>query len=124
MVTDAADVLIHVKEPYNRNTLWVHPHDGIVEVKIFNKGWQVIASTEDKGLSNESDKQVRNLINRTVNEILFKFRNIYSKQKTDSATLREKCKNLESRVSELENKVDKLIKRYATLRTKSVVNNG
>ena len=120
MVTDAADVLIHVREPYNKNTLWVQPHDGIIEVKIFDKGWKVIASTEDKGLSEESDKQVSNLVNKCQSDLLLKFKNIYFKQKKDLIVLRDKEKNLEERVSELENKLDKLVKRYATLRTKSV----
>ena len=116
---DPAEVLIHVREPFNKNTLWIHPHDGIIEVKVFDKKWIVIASTEDKGLSDKSEEQTDNLVSQTKNTILSKFKKVYSQQKQSMIVLRDRQKELEEKIIELENKLDKLTKRYATLRVKT-----
>jgi hypothetical protein len=48
------EVLASVKEPYNRNTLWIHPNEDDFEIELFDKGWRVIFSTKDLGLSEVS----------------------------------------------------------------------
>lgn len=119
MVYDTAEVLIHVREPFNKNTLWIHPHDNIIEVKVFDKGWKIIASTEDKGLSTKSEEQTRNLVKLSENSLMSKFKKIYSQQKQDLIVLKNRERDLEEKISDLESKLDKLAKRYATLRVKT-----
>jgi hypothetical protein len=51
MNNEFADVLISIREPFDKNTFWICPKDDIIEGKVFNKGWKVISTTEDKGLS-------------------------------------------------------------------------
>jgi hypothetical protein len=46
------EVLTSVKEPFNKNTLWIHPIDENLEIKIYDKGWKVLFTTKDLGLSN------------------------------------------------------------------------
>jgi len=45
------EVLTSVKEPFNKNTIWIHPVNGEFEVKINDKGWKVLFTTKDLGLS-------------------------------------------------------------------------
>jgi hypothetical protein len=51
-----ADVLISAREPFDKNTFWICSKDDIIEGKVFDKGWKVIATTEDKGLSEKSEQ--------------------------------------------------------------------
>jgi hypothetical protein len=48
------EVLKSVKEPFNKNTLWIYPIDGDFEFKIFDKGWRIIGTTKDLGLTDNS----------------------------------------------------------------------
>ena len=53
---DPMEVLNSVREPYNKNTLWIHPLIDGFEIKVFEKGWETLLSTKDFGLS-EMSKQ-------------------------------------------------------------------
>lgn len=113
------EVLNSVKEPFNKNTVWLYPNDGDIEVRVFDKGWKVLCTTKDTGLSDESKQQVQNLVNELINSLSFKFNKEYGKHKSTLLKLMDRNKELESKLSELENKVDKLTKRYGTLLAKN-----
>jgi len=56
MEYNSADVLIHTREPFNKNTLWIQPVKGEVKVNVYveKTGWKTIFSTKDNGLSDVS----------------------------------------------------------------------
>ena len=58
---EPSEVLISPREPYNKNTVWIHPMKDNVEIKIFDNGWRIIAQTKDIGLSNEAKIQVEEI---------------------------------------------------------------
>ncbi len=113
-----AEVLISLREPFNKNTLWIHPHDGIVEFKVFNKGWKPIASNEDKGLSKLAADQVQELFQAFQNNVFGKFKKQLGKYSSDSLALYKKEKDLEWQIAELEKKIHTLNKRYQTMLVK------
>ena len=110
------DVLTSLREPYSKNTLWLFPHNGEIDVKIFDKGWKIISSTEDKGLSKKSEQQINTLVEELSNNINYNLLKEYGKQRRAIVQLKDKQRVLENKISELENKLDKLTKRYATLK--------
>lgn len=112
------EVLTSVREPFNKNTLWIHPHDDLIEVKIYNKGWKILLTTKDVGLTEVSKQQLNTLINEFVNNFNFKFKKEYGKHKAALLTLINKNRELEAKISELDAKLNKLIKRYGTLTAK------
>lgn len=114
-----ADVLIGVREPFDKNSLWIHPHDGIVEIKIFEKGWKVILSTEDKGLSIASLKQVNELVDDLYKSINVKLKKHLGRISSDTITTQNKYKDIENRIQELEDKVKKLTNRFQTTLVKT-----
>lgn len=113
------EVLTSIKEPFNKNTLWIHPIDENLEIKIYDKGWKVLFTTKDLGLSNQSKQQVENLVNEFKNVFNSKFLKEYGKHKNSILRLMEKNRELEQKLYELEIKVDKLTKRYGTLLVKN-----
>ena len=114
-----AEVLISIREPFNKNTLWINPHDGIIEIKIFNKRWISIFTTEDKGLSNTSLNQITELLEQIKTNINNKLNKHLGKYSSDSRKLLDKQKNLEEHITKLESKLEKLTKRYQTISLKS-----
>lgn len=119
-----ADVLISVREPFNKNTFWIFPHDGIIEAKVFEKGWKVIFSTEDKGLSKLSAEQVQNLVTNLQENISLKLKKHLGKCSTDSLLLIKKQKELEEKINELEERLKKITKRQQTMLVKLKNSNG
>lgn len=113
------DVLNSVKEPYNKNTFWIHPDEEDIEVKLFDNGWKTIFTTKDLGLSNTAKEQVEKLVNELRNTLNFKFNKEYGKCKTTIVNLMNRNRELELQLSKLEAKVDKLTKRYGTLLAKN-----
>jgi len=45
------EVLTSVKEPFNKNTFCIYPNNGDIEIKLYDKGWKVLFTTKDLGLS-------------------------------------------------------------------------
>lgn len=119
-----ADVLIGIREPFNKNTYWIHPHDGIIETKVFNKGWKVISTTEDKGLSSNAVEQVKNLVEALHVNILAKLKKQAGKYSSDSLVLLDKQKELERRIDEMDENMKKLAKRQQTMLVKLNNSNG
>ena len=115
MATDFAEVLISVREPYNKNTLWIKPIDDNIEFNIFDKGWKTVITTKDLGLSNKSEQQVIDLINESEKSFKLKLNKINGNYKNSVINLIKRNRELEQRVFDLENKIDKLVKRYGTL---------
>lgn len=113
------EVLTSVKEPFDKNTIWIHPVDGEFEVKINDKGWKVLFTTKDLGLSTQSKQQVENLINEFKNTFNSKFLKEYGKHKNSILMLMDKNRKLEQKLADIEVKLDKLIKRYGTLLVKN-----
>lgn len=109
------EVLTSVREPFNKNTLWIHPHDDLIEVKIYNKGWKVLFTTKDVGLTEVSKQQLETLVNEFKNSFNFKFKQEYGKHRAALLTLTNKNRELEIKVGELEAKLNKLIKRLGML---------
>ena len=72
------EVLYSVKEPFNKNTLWIYPNnENNIEIKVFDKGWKVLLTTEDLGLSEKSKQWIENLVNKNFNMFNFKFNKEY-----------------------------------------------
>ena len=116
-MNEFAQVLISPREPYSKkDTLWICTgKKGIIEFKIFDKGWQTILSTEDLGLSEKSKQQVQDLVNKFENSFNFKYDKVQGKYKNTFLTLMNKNRQLEQKINELESKIDKLTKRFGTL---------
>lgn len=112
------EVLQSPREPFNKNTLWISSKDGIIEGKVFDKGWKVIFTTEDKGLSSLSSEQVKEVVDSIKEELLEIIKKQYSKQNEDSIILKNWEQNMKSKILEMEEKLDKLNKRYSMIVTK------
>lgn len=110
-----SDVLISNREPFNKNTYWIHPHNGIIETKVFNKGWKVISTTEDKGLSIKSVEQVENLVETLQTTITAKLKKQTGKYSSDLLIVLNNQKELEKQIKELNKKIEKLTKRQQTM---------
>lgn len=106
-----SEVLISVREPYNKNTVWIHPvTQDELQIKVFNNGWKVLCSNKDGGLSPISKVQVDELIetlNTNLQEILVE--NI-KKLQSENALLISKLKNSEKRIDDLYEKLNNLEK--------------
>ena len=113
-----ADVLISTREPFDKNTFWICPKDGVIEGKVFDKGWKVITTTEDKGLSEKSEQEVTELVKKSENSLSSKINKVQGQYKNSVISLIKKNKELEQKIFELENKLDRLTKRYSTLLVK------
>ena len=116
---DPMEILKSVKEPFNKNTLWIYPIDGNFEFKIFDKGWRIIGTTKDLGLTDNSKQQVENLVNEFKNTFNFKINKQFAKCTATLLNLMSKNRELEHRLNELENKLERLTKRYGTLMAKN-----
>lgn len=105
MVNDYANIWINKREPFDKNTLWIYPNKNDLELKVFNKGWKVLFTTKDIGLSLNSRKEVQSLVDNILNVIDKQSKHINS----DLILLQNKNKQLEKRISDLERKLNKLI---------------
>lgn len=105
------DVLMSVREPYNKNTLWIYPFDKEdVELRVFRKGWKTILTTKDIGLSNLSLEQVNNT-KEDLKALLLKVITKHSSRATASSmSLVNKERELEEKILGLERKIDRLTK--------------
>lgn len=110
-----AEVLISVREPYNKNTLWIRPYNDILEIKVFDKGWKTISTTEDKGLSNTSLEQINELLNNLQDIINNKIKKHLGRYSSDSQVFLKRQKELQSKIEELEENIKKLNKRQQSL---------
>lgn len=109
------NILISSREPFNRNTLWIYPKEKEVEFRIFNKGWKVLCSTEDKGLSSKSLQEVANLLNNSRISIIEIIKKQVGKLISNTQHISTKENELQKKVQDLENKIDKLMKMYSNL---------
>ena len=113
------EVLQSPREPFNKNTLWISVNkDGIIEGKVFDKSWKVIFTTEDKGLSSLSSEQVQKMVDSIKEELLEIIKKQYSKQSEDSIVLKAWEQKMKAKIGEMEEKLDKLNKRYSMIVTK------
>ncbi len=119
---DPTQVLISVREPYDRNTIWIQPHNGVVDLKVYNKGWVILSSTKDNGLSKLASTQVDDLVNNLRSELQILVKKSFGRCAADSALVVSRCKSLETKVAELEEKLDILTKRYSALLSKLSLN--
>lgn len=112
---EPSEVLISLREPYNKNTIWIYPGEDNIEIKIFNKGWKVIAQTKDLGLSKKSIEQIE-IFNKdlkdTITNILKKH---FGKFSSDNLQMLKRIQYLEGRIKQLEDKYNKLNKKYSVL---------
>lgn len=88
-------IIIGTKEPANKDLLWIHIHAGYIEVKLFSKGWKVLFTSKDIGLSEQSTEQVNQLISDKAETIMNKVAN-------NSITFIRQIDDLKRRVEELE----------------------
>ena len=113
---EPSEVLISPREPYNKNTVWIHPMKDNIEIKIYDDEWRIIAQTKDIGLSNKAKNQVEEIAEElriAITEILKKQ---FGKFSSNSNILYNKCKSLEERIENLEDKFNRLNKKYSTFR--------
>lgn len=116
MKYEPSEVLIHVREPFNKNTVWIQPINGELRVNLYISGkWVPIYTTKDNGLSDESLRQTIDLVNTLKTEIEFKLTKQFNKQNSDSLRIFDKLRNYESRIVELEDKFSKLSNKYSAL---------
>ena len=116
---EPSEVLISPREPYNKNTVWIHPKSDNIEIKIYDKGWKIVSQTKDSGLSDEARNQVEK-INLELKELLIDIlKKQFGKFSSNNNVIYERQKLVEERVKELEDKFDKLNKKYSMIR-----NNG
>lgn len=112
-INQSTEIWVHIREPFNKNSLWIQPIDGVINIKVFDKGWKIIATTKDLGLSENALKQVITLVNELDLKTLERLKKFSGKYSNNMVNLLENEKKLEKRLSDLESKFDKLTKRYA-----------
>lgn len=111
-----ASVLINIREPYDKNTLWIKPtKDGNFEIKVFQNGWKTISTSKDLGLSEVSSKQVNSSLQNLNLELTKQITKQQGKLNGDSVLLFDKINSLKEKVNSLESKVDKLTNKYSKL---------
>lgn len=116
MTYEPSDVLVNLREPYDKNTVWIQPKNGIIRVKLYDKGkWNTIYSTEDTGLSKTSLLQVQELVDSLNTELTKKIAKQLGQYSSNSLLLVKRQKELETKISELESKIEKLANRYSSL---------
>lgn len=116
MKYEPSEVLIHVREPFNKNTVWIQPTNGEIRINLYISGkWQPIYTTKDNGLSSESLQQVLNLVNNSENITNKKLTKQFDKQNSDSLQIFTKLREYESRIAKLEDKFEKLSNKYSAL---------
>lgn len=112
---EPSDILISPREPYDKKTVWIHPHEDNIEIKIYYKGWKVISQTKDKGLSDEAKLQVEEANLELKNLILDILKKQFGKFSSNSSAVFEKQRILEERIKVLEDRFDKLNKKYSMI---------
>lgn len=119
-----SEILISVREPYDKHTVWIHPHNNVVEIKIFDdKSWKIISTTEDKGLSPLQLKQVQNLIEQLKDFLMKKLQKYFNKFSTDFSTIFRWKQNTNEQITTLDNSVSKLSKKQQQI-NKNLIKNG
>lgn len=113
---EPSEVLISLREPYNKKTIWIHPKPDNIEVKIYDKGWKILSQTKDFGLSDEAKNQVEKIASELKELIIEILKKQFGKFSSNNNILYEKQKTLEGKVKELEDKFDKLNKKYSMIR--------
>ena len=99
-----SEVLISIREPYDKNTLWIHPFKGYTEIKVYNEGWKLLFSTKDLGLSDISLKQVKEFNSELKDFLINLLKKQIGKLSNDILLLTNKNIELERRLSKLERK--------------------
>ena len=113
---EPSEVLISPREPYNKNTVWIHPMKDNIEIKIYDSGWRIIAQTKDIGLSNEAKNQVEEIAEELRTAIVEILKKQFGKFSSNNNILYKKYKSLEERIENLEDRFDRLNKKYSTFR--------
>ena len=97
-----SEVLISIREPYDKNTLWIHPFKGYTEIKVYNEGWKLLFSTKDLGLSEVARKEVEKY-NTEIKELLISLlQKQINKLSNEVFLLTNKNIELEKRIKKLE----------------------
>ena len=113
---EPSDVLISLREPYNKKTIWIHPKSDNIEVKIYDKGWKIISQTKDTGLSEKSKNQIDEIFQGFQDLINGIIKKQFGKFTSSSNVLLERQKALESKIQQLEDKIDKMNKKYSIIK--------
>lgn len=113
---EPSDVLISLKEPYDKKTVWIHPKSDNIEVKIFDNGWKIICQTKDVGLSDKARSEVEQLNEEFKSFIIRLIKKQFGKFSSNNNVLLNKQKLLEERVKKLEDKIDKMNKKYSIIK--------
>lgn len=112
-----SDVLISPREPYDKKTLWIHPTQDNIEIKLYyNNNWKTISQTKDTGLSDKAKNQVEQLSEEFKSFIIRIIKKQFGKFSSNNNVLLEKQKLLEERVQKLEDKIDKMNKKYSMIK--------
>ena len=112
-----SDVLISPREPYDKKTLWIHPTQDNIEIKLYyNNNWKTISQTKDTGLSDKAKNQVGQLNEEFKSFIIRIIKKQFGKFSSNNNVLLEKQKLLEERVQKLEDKIDKMNKKYSMIK--------
>lgn len=97
-----SEVLISIREPYDKNTLWIHPFKGYTEIKVYNEGWKLLFSTKDLGLSEVARKEVEKYNTETKELLISLLQKQINKLSNDVLLLTNKNIELEKRIKKLE----------------------
>lgn len=93
------------KEPYNKNDLWFDTSS--LDLKIFNKGWKVLASLNDAGLSPKSISELEDKLNNLKSSLMKQI----GKQSLDYLNIVNQNRELKVKVARLEQKIDRIMKK-------------
>lgn len=113
---EPSDVLISLREPYNKNTVWIHPKSDNIEVKIFDGEWKILSQTKDIGLSNKSIEQIKVFNDDLKNTITSVLKKHIERSSSDYLHMIKRIQYLEERIKELEDKYNKLNKKYSVFK--------
>lgn len=112
-----SDVLISPRAPYDKKTLWIHPTQDNIEIKLYyNNDWKTILQTKDTGLSDKAKNQVGQLNEEFKSFIIRIIKKQFGKFSSNNNVLLEKQKLLEERIQKLEDKIDKMNKKYSMIK--------
>lgn len=112
-----SDVLISPREPYDKKTLWIHPTQDNIEIKLYyNNSWKTLFQTKDTGLSDKAKNQVEQLNEEFKSFIIRIIKKQFGKFSSNNNVLLEKQQLLEERIQKLEDKIDKMNKKYSMIK--------
>lgn len=116
--TQDAKLLIGPREPYNKNTLWIQREGNEFNIKLFDKKWKILSSTKDQGLSPNSEKQVKDMIDEIKNLFIYNLEKFKSLNSLQEKKYLNKINQQNKEIEILKKQVEDVTKKYNYLQLK------